>query len=402
MVEAASTCKDELFCVNCHSKIPKELTQINEKGEIIIFCPYCGIQITLKNDNNDNEVNKATSELSPEIQETKDVNFSLTIKEIRHLIRVFIYRNIYQMITQNKSIMRRLITQKDLSKAQISYLTSKIRNILLNTSNPVQRASQELTNPAIRKLDAFYKKFTSSLNNKKASRERNSQLLAENIQFIYNLIRGDYTFEDLSETKRTLVLDLKQLFGFKEERQSKKAVNYNISLFLAIKIYSIIKQNKNTNLNKSLIDEIINTITELAIHGDFYTEFFNTLEIYQKRSVTNFLKEFEFNITYDWVYRTSFQDHIFKLIYLVNQLFCDKDYWSNLTGSDKLIAEGLQESSLFQNDHEFSAYFRLNLTIILCRIIHKVMLDSPDVPQDISNQPNLNPSLKQELLEHLL
>jgi len=225
------------------------------------------------------------------------------------------------MIQQKKAIMRRLIRQKDLMKSQISYLTSKMRNTLLNTSNPVQGAPQELTNPAIRKLDIFYKKFKTSLNNKKASREKYSQLLAENIEFIYNLIRGDYTFEDLSETKRTIVLDLKQFFGFIEENQSKKAVNYHVSLFLAIKIYAIIKQNKNTPLNKSTIDELTNNLTEFVIHNDFRKEFYNTLEIYQKRSLTNFLKEFEFNITYDWVYRTSFQDHVFKLIYLVNQLF---------------------------------------------------------------------------------
>jgi len=400
MVEAVPKRKDVLFCPNCRSKLPKELTQINEKRENIIFCPYCGTQITLKNDKDDNKVGKTPSESSTETIETKEVKFSLTNKEIRDIIRIFIYRNIYQMIKQKKSIMKRLIWQKNLSKSQIPYLTSKIRNTLLNTSNPVQGTTQDFTDPTIRKLDTFYKKFISSLNDKKASRERYSQLLAENIQFIYNLIRGDYTFEDLSETKRTIVLDLKQCFGFKEETRSKKAVNYNISLFLAIKIYPIIKQNKDVHLNKSVIDEITSTITELVIHNDFRNEFFNTLEIYQKSRVASFLKEFEFNITYDWVYRTSFQDHVFKLIYLVNQLFCDKKYWSNLTGSDKLIAEGLQESSLFQN--EFSAYFRLNLTIILCRIIHKIMQDSPEFSQDISNHPHLNPSLKQEIMEYLL
>ncbi|MFX1460188.1 MAG: hypothetical protein ACFFBT_12025 [Promethearchaeota archaeon] len=285
MVEPVS--KNMLFCANCHSKLPKEFTQINEKGEKIIFCPYCGTQITLKNDVDENEVDKTPIGLSTEIKETKDVKLSLTNKEIRRIIRIFIYRNIYQLIKQNKSIMRRLISQKDLSKSQISYLTSKMHNTLLNTSNPVQGAPQELTNPAIRKLDTYYKKFTSSLNNKKTSRKRNSQLLEENIQFIYNLIRGDYTFEDLSETKRTLVLDLKQFFGFKEEKQSKKAVNYNVSLFLATKIYYIIKQNKSTHLNKSLIDVIINTITELVIHDDFRNEFFNTLEIYQKTTNSN-------------------------------------------------------------------------------------------------------------------
>ena len=402
MIETVTKSQDELFCSNCHSKLPKELTQINEKGENIIFCPYCGTQITLKNKDDDSKTNKTPLELSTETKETKDVKFSLTNKEIRHIIRIFIYRNIYQLIKQKKSIMRRLISQKDLSKSQISYLTSKMRNTLLNTSNPVQGAPQELTNPVIRKLNTFYKKFTSSLNDKKAFRERNSQLLAENIQFIYNLIRGDYTFEGLSQTKRTTVLDLKEFFGFKEEKQSKKSVNYNVSLFLAIKIYSIIKQNKSVHLNKSAIDEIINAITEFVIHNDFRNEFFNTLEIYQKRNVARFLKKFEFKITYDWVYRTSFQDHVFKLIYLVNQLFHEKDYWSNLTGSNKLIAEGLQESSLFQDDYEFTAYFRLNLTIILCRIIHKILQDSPDLPQDISNHPNLNPSLMQELLEDLL
>ncbi|MFX1317267.1 MAG: zinc ribbon domain-containing protein, partial [Promethearchaeota archaeon] len=269
MVETVSKSQDELFCPNCHSKLPKELTQKNEKGDNFIFCPYCGTQITLKSDIDENEVDKALSELSPEIQETNNVKFSLTDKEIHHIIRIFIYRNIYQMIKRNKSIMRRLISQKDLSKSQISYLTSKIRNTLLNTSNPLQGAPQELTNPAIRKLDTFYKKFTTSLNNKKTSRDRNFQLLAENVQFTYNLIRGDYTFEDLSETKRKIILDLKQFFGFKEEMQSKKSMNYNISLFFALKIYSIIKQNKNVHLNKSVIDEITNTITELVIHDDF-------------------------------------------------------------------------------------------------------------------------------------
>ena len=402
MIEIISKIDNNSFCPNCHAKLPKELTHIDEIGEAIIFCPYCGTQIILKKNRDERKVDRKLLEISAETKEKEEMKFSLTEKKIRHIIRIFIYRNIYQMIKQKKSIMRRLLWQKDISKSQISYLTSKIRNTLLKTSNPIQETTHELTDPVIRKLDTFYKKFKTSLINKKASREKYSKLLAQNIEFIYNLIRGDYTFEDLSETKRKIVLDLKQFFGFKEESQSKKSVNYNVSLFLAIKIYSIIKQNKNTNLNKSAIDEIINTITEFVIHNDFRNQFFNNLEIYQKRSVVSFLKQFEFNITYNWVYRTSFQDHVFKLIYLVNQLFHENEYWSNLTGSDKLIAEGLRESSLFQNDYEFSAYFRLNLTIILCRIIHKLMQDSPDVPQDISNHPNLNPSLKQKILEYLL
>ncbi|MFX1269849.1 MAG: hypothetical protein ACFFAK_17955 [Promethearchaeota archaeon] len=66
MVEVASKRKDELFCPNCHSKLPKELTQINEKGENVIFCPYCGTQITLKNKNDDNKADKPLLELSIE------------------------------------------------------------------------------------------------------------------------------------------------------------------------------------------------------------------------------------------------------------------------------------------------------------------------------------------------
>ena len=402
MVEAVSKSEDDLFCPNCHSKLPKELTQINETGEFIIFCPYCGTQITLKNNDDEKKVENNSIRITRERQGKKEKKSSLTRKEIRHIIRIFIYRNIYQTIKLKKSILRKLTWQKDISASQISYISSEVRKIMLKTFNPVQGIPQGLNGPSLRKLKSFFEKFQTSLKNKNDFKKRYSQLLAENIEFPYNLIRGDYAFEDLSETKRKIILDLKEFFGFKEEVQSKKSVTYNISLFLAIKIYSIIKQNKNTCLEKSVIDDITNSITELATHKGFHNEFVNNLESFQKRRLSSFLKQFQFDMMYDWVYRTSFQDHIFKLIYLVNQLFRENDYWSNLTGPDKLIAEGLQESSLFQNDYEFSAYFRLNLTIILCRIIHKLMQDSPDFSQDILNHPNLNPSLKQKILEYPL
>ena len=390
------------FCPNCHSKLPTELTHINEIGEVIIFCPYCGTQIILKKNKGKNEEDKKLLEISAETKEKDDMKFSLTEKEIRHIIRMFIYRNIYQLIKQTKSNMKRLTWQKDISTSQIAHVSSKIRKILLKTSNPGQVTTKHLNNPRLKKIENYLKTVKAFIKERKTFRKKYAHLLAEIIEFSYNIIRGDYEFEDLTETKRRIVLNLKELFGFKEEKLSKKSVIYNVSLFLALKIYNNIRQNKNTRLEKSVVNEITSNITEILIDKRFCKQLFNNLETFQKRKFSCFLKQFQFDITYDWIYRTSFQDHLLKLIFLVNQLFLEKEYWLNLTGAEKLIAEGLQEIALFQNDSEFSAYMRLSFILVLCRIIHKIMQDTPEIPQTISKYTNLNPSTSQEINEYIL
>ena len=66
------------------------------------------------------------------------------------------------------------------------------------------------------------------------------------------------------------------------------------------------------------------------------------------------------------------------------------NYSSNLIGFERLISQGLTQSALFEKDIDFSPHFKLNLTLILCRIIYLKIKNSDDKNKLISQPVNLS------------
>ena len=96
------------------------------------------------------------------------------------------------------------------------------------------------------------------------------------------------------------------------------------------------------------------------------------------------------NLKTDWIYHKSFEDHIYKLILIVNSLTSDVDYSSSLTGFERLISQGLKQSALFERDQDFSPHFKLNLTLILCRVIYLKIKKTPKIIKPNSQSGNLS------------
>ncbi|MHA1240049.1 MAG: hypothetical protein ACTSQU_04575 [Promethearchaeota archaeon] len=382
--------RDEiLVCEVCNNAIPKDFLKKNAGRVQFLYCQYCGVALNLNN----NHYNNIESAEKPNItirnpeevsrgnfqQTTEKSDVSLSHSNIRNAVRCYIFQLIYQMLKSTPFTLKKIQNKKELKSSHINIVLKKIWKELKGLS-PNDISSHKLVSSK-RKINNYFEDFQSTLRPYKNFRRRNFTLFAENIEFIFGLILGDYEFSNLAPSKKHVVLDLKKSFGFKSDTTTTKSFTYNISLVICKKIRSILNQYhiSEGKDNKVAFDELISNIIENLVYSRK-----NLL----KKSELNHSKQKKFHKTLgilindlkiDWIYRKSFEDHIYRLIVLVNSLRIDSDYISSLSGFERLIYQGLKHSALFEKDQDFTPHFKLNLTLILCRIIFLKIKKSPEL-----------------------
>ena len=143
------------FCPNCKISIERSITQINENNQCIIFCPYCGIEIPIAHsDINDDLESRTENERFIESSDPKELLF----------IQIHVTKIIYNLIKQKKSIMKKLIKQKDILSSQISNISRKARKKLLKPLDKnYEKSDKEINN----KISKVYNKFIHALKGQK-------------------------------------------------------------------------------------------------------------------------------------------------------------------------------------------------------------------------------------------
>lgn len=386
MIKNSSETKSDLTCEECGEPIKQN--QIDNKP---IYCEFCGA------------LHSSVDTQHPEkIQlEQERIKFSYTTEELSQEIRNLTYQKIYELLKANFSIMRRLKHQEDLKQSQILKLAKKLRKALLSLSLP-SNSTELLTNASKKKIENYFADFQASLKKKKKNRSNYMPYLIKNIKFIYGLINGDYEFSALAKYNQKAVKKLKMKYGFKINNKTKNSFSYFLSILLSRKIYRIItapgqvldlKHSKN-ELTKQYTLNTAKDITALVINNYF------------KRNFSKAYRKLKRNLEIDWVYRESFIDHVCSLIKLTYRLAYNKGYSSKLRGFQKLIAQDLKESAFFEDDINFSPYLKLNLTLILSRIIHNILDSSQNLTPLQSDPRKLNPTdnlrLATEILDEIL
>ncbi len=372
MIKNPSETKSDLTCEECGEPIKQN--QIDNKP---IYCEFCGaLNSSVYAQNQEN------SQL-----EQKKIRFSYSTEELSQEIRNFTYQKIYELLKANFSIVRRLKHQEDLKQSQMLSLAKKLRKALLSLSLPSDSA-ELLTKTSKKKIENYFEKFQFGLKKKKKNQSNYLPYFIENIKFVFRLINGDYEFSNLAKYNRKAVKKLKEKYGFKINAKTKNSFFYSLTILLCRKIYRIITAQGHVLDLKHIKNELtkrytLNTakdITALVLNNDF------------KRNFSKSYRKLKKDLEIDWVYRESFIDHVCSLIKLVYKLTYNKGYSTKLRGFQKLFAEELKESNFFEDDTNFSPYLKLNLTLILSRIIHYVLDSSLNLTPLQSDPRKLNPS----------
>ncbi len=404
--------KETLVCETCNNTIPKEILEKSVEGVKNLYCQYCGVSLNLFPDPIDNIVSGESPIISPNTQKESNLtkikqisqksDLTLSYSNIRNALRSYIYQLIYQLLTNTPVTLKKMENKKELKSSHINIILKKLWNELKDL-NRNDLANQELVSSR-RRIRNYFEEFQSSLRPYKKFRKVNFALFAENIEFVFGLILGDYEFSNLATSKKRIVLNLKKSFGFKSDTATTNSFTYNISLIVSKKIRSILSQYHITegNDNKLALDEIIGHVIDYIVTNKDNLSDLSEFNNSKKKKFHKTLEILIANLKTDWIYRKSFEDHIYRLIIVVNSLMSDADYSSNLIGFERLISQGLTQSALFEKDQDFSPHFKLNLTLILCRIIYIKIKNSPSITK-LSSQPvNLSITEENEIRNSIL
>ncbi len=386
MIKDLSETKSDLTCEECGEPIKQN--QIDNKP---IYCEFCGA------------LNSSVDSQHPEKSqlEQERIRFSYTTQELSQEIRNLIYQKIYELMKANFSIMSRLKHLEDLKQSQILKLVKKLRRALLFLSLP-SNSTELLTKTSKKKIENYFEDFQASLKKKKKNQSSYLPYLIKNIKFIYRLIKGDFEFSTLAKYNQKAVKKLKTKYGFKINPKNINSFSYSLSILLCRKIYKIItaqghvldlKHSKN-ELTKQYILNTAKDITALILNNNF------------KQNFSKAYRELKKDLEIDWVYRESFIEHVCSLIKLIYKLAYNNGYSSRLRGFQKLVAESLKESRFFEDNTTFSPYFKVNLALILSRIIHYALESSQNLtplqsdPRKLNKTDNLR--VATEILDELL
>ena len=378
-----------VVCEVCNNAIPKDLLEKSAGGIKNLYCQYCGVSLNITYDLIDNNVIGESPFISSNAQKesnlmniqqnSQESNLALSYSNIKNALRRHFFQLIYQLLKSTPLTQRKIQNKKELKSSHINIILKKLWKELKDL-NSNDLANQELISSK-RRIKEYFDKFQSSLRPYKKFRKINFALFAENIEFVFGLILGDYEFSNLTTSKKRIVLDLKKSFGFKSDTATTNSFTYNISLIISKKIHSILNEYHITegNDNKLALDEIIGYVIDYTVNGKVKSSDLCELSNSKKKKFYAKLEILIKNVKTDWIYCKSFEDHIYKLIIIVNSLISDEDYSSYLIGFERLICQGLKQSALFEKDHDFSPHFKLNLTLILCRVIYQKIKNPPGI-----------------------
>ena len=268
--------RDEIIvCGACNNAIPKDLLEKSAGGVNNLFCQYCGVSLNLINEPNDSEASESlnitnypqeVSNLTIIQQNRQKRELSLSHSNIKNALRTYIFQLIYQVLKSTPITFKKIQSKKELKSSHINIILKKIWKEL-KVLTPNDLATQKLVS-SNRRIKKYFEEFQSTLRPYKHFRKNNFALFAENIEFVFGLILGDYEFSNLTPSKKRIVLDLKKSFGFKSDTTTTNSFTYIISLIISKKIHSKLSQYRISegNDNRLALDEIIGFVIESVVN----------------------------------------------------------------------------------------------------------------------------------------
>ena len=360
----------------------------------IIVCESCRTENKIENfeiqDDNLNESTKIKKEKSD-----KKRRSSSSKKEFNRPIRLYVFRTIYEMLKDPEHNYDIKEDQGELTKFQLNRLANALRKKFLEQEIQEEWFGQL---QVIKRLDfeGYYEDLQLKLSSKRQFREDFLRDFQKAIEFVFELIKGKQKISELKGSKKEIAEDLIKKFGFSEDVKKQGNFEIFLAVFISRYIYDTIKDPKFESVMGEYKGELTITQTDklafslkkvISYQGinDIWLINFNR---FKKR---RFLKNYHRLQTYiltDQLYSITFLDYLKYLIRLVDGLINGKNNDSELKETELTIASDLGRGDPFQNLGEPNALFKLNLIIVLGRIVYLTAKAMESARESVESQTN--------------
>ncbi|TFG11037.1 MAG: hypothetical protein EU535_07840 [Promethearchaeota archaeon] len=372
-----SETKQENICQECGNEFPRSLLEgAKDNSSSSVYCELCGAEYVIST--------------PPSISD---------ISEFKKHLRFYNHGIIYEKIKNDPKIMRRIYLKKSLKDSHYEKIAENVRNEILRLS--IDHFRDRIPDYILEKSQKFLYEAQKQLSNPKLFVKRDLPKFKERIDFLIKILNGDNEFQTMNISDKRIIIYLKEKYGFEPNPEVNKSFTRRLINRLAQIVYkSLNNQNKKPELSKEIIDKII----------------FDTLEIVQKEpkiDVTDLkfkrekkkeflalVNRFFYDLKFDWIYRQSVEDFIFRLVILLNQILLDSNVINHLGGYEKNIIAFLEKSNLTEWNSNFKRPFRIALILAFSRVIYAI-LNNYGLIESSFNEP-ISPVVAIEIEESIV
>ena len=368
-----------IYCPDCNNKISPDVLEDNNDPKAVC-CPLCGVVISIK------PQIERTQEKSEEPAQIKIVRPSPKENAKWHL-KLHVYFSIHDLFYGKRRALAKIKKQKYLSSLTLKRYAKQLRSTLLK-----RHISRELItklSPRERmELKRLLHQFKESIKDDKQFKECQIQTFMEEIQFIFDVMKGDYEFTDFSSIEKEIVMELKDNISPFKDMRNKGSPGRLISIIFARivqqRLFALSRTNKTLSSNavKDLVDGFVEQLsTQESIE---WIETQINIKLNRKERYNFKMSQLRLNI--DWIQRECFSDLLVSIVDTVHALMQDATGEVAMSGLSKIIVQGFEENEIFRLDKAFTTNEKLNLTIVLARMIHAHI--SAAFPQPRQAYPN--------------
>jgi len=384
-----------ILCPECNNKISPEALEDNNDPNAV-YCPFCGIGLSIETQ---------IEETQEIIEQTHQIEITRPSPEqiAKKRLKLHVHFSIYDLLYGEGKTFAKIKKQKYLSSLTLKQHAKQLRSMLLK-----RYISRELvTKLSLQEqkilMQVFYR-FKESLKDEKQFKEHLVQVFTEGIQFIFEVMRGDYEFADLSSPEKEIVMKLKDKVSPFNDIRNKRSPGRRISIILARIIHHYLFALSRTNepltpdAVKDLVDDYIEQLSSQESIEWIETRINIKLD---KRDQYHF-KIIRNHLNIDWVQRECFSDHLASSVKAVQALMLDETGKVANSGLSRTLMQGFKESELFRLDRAFTTNEKLNLTIILARMIHSLISTTFPPPKQINSRQKMPAALHREITTTIL
>jgi len=384
---------NSLYCPDCNTKIPPEVIE-NNNDPNTICCPHCGVIIPIAPKVESPEITQEISDQKPQVK----ILEPFPINTAKWQIKNFLYYTIHDLLYSKLRILNKVEKQEPLGSLTLKRYAKQLRSKLLKKHIPRDLITR-LSPRERRKIPRLLHQFKESIKDDKQFKEYQKQDFTEEIQFIFNVMKGDYEFVDFSAMEKEIVMELKNKVNIFKDIRHRGSIGRTISIILAHVVHQRLLALTRTSedLSSIAVKELVDGLIDQLGSEDNFEWIETQINIKLDRRKRYNLKMIRLRLNTDWIQRECFSDFLVSIVEVVDTLMHNATGEFAVSGLNKIILHGFEKSELFCRDMAFTAREELNLTIVLARMIHAYI--SASFPPPIEANPNqkLPPALNREI-----
>jgi len=387
-----------LYCPECNTKIPPEVLEDNNDPNVVC-CPSCGVIIPIEPQIEIPEITQEKSEESPQIQ----VQQPSPRRTAKWHLKLLVYFAIHDLLYSKVSPLLKIKKQKQLRSITLKRYAKQLRSKLLYS--PISRDFLTRLNPREqRKLKRVFQQFKETIKDKKQFRKYQIQSFMEGIQFIFDVMSGDYECVTFSSTEKEIIMELKDKVNPFKDMRSKRSLGRAITVIFARIIHQRLFALSRTNepLTPDLMKEFVDRFIDQLSAQDCIEWIESQVNIKLDHREKQALKTIQVRLNNDWIQGEYFSDLLVSTIDAVHALM------DNMTGEvptnefSRILLQGFEKSELFRLDKAFSNREKLNITIVLARMIYAQIFVAFPPPRQINPNQKLPPALHRDIGDTIL